>query len=143
MRIEGFKQAMKDAGIENFNIVGDAFSIENGFLETKMILQNKIRPTAIFTLSNTIAMGCLKALKEENVGIPQDISLITFDNHLYLDLLSTPITSVAQPVETICKLALKNLTSTLSKEEGTTVSQVLLKPEIKYRESIARLNIIV
>jgi LacI family transcriptional regulator len=142
MRVEGFKQAMKDAGIGNFNIVGDAFSIENGFLETKMVLQNKIRPTAIFTLSNTIAMGCLKALKEENVRITQDISLITFDDHLYLDFLATPITSVAQPVEMICKLAVKNLISALSNEEESIVKQVILKPEIKYRESISRLNII-
>ena len=143
MRVEGFKQAMRNAGIENFNIVGDAFSLENGFLETKLVLQNKIRPTAIFTLSNTIAMGCLKALKEENVRITQDISLITFDDHLYLDFLATPITSVAQPVESICKLAVKNMISTFSKEEKRTVYQVILKPEIKYRKSISRLNTIV
>ncbi|MDO5977517.1 LacI family DNA-binding transcriptional regulator [Flavivirga spongiicola] len=143
MRIKGFKQAMKDAGIDDFKVVGDAFSSENGYLETKMLLQNKIRPTAIFTLSNTIAMGCLKALKEENIRIPQDISLITFDDHLYLDYLATPITSVAQPVEIICKLAMKNLMSALSNKEEKTIKQVILKPEIKYRESVSRINIIV
>jgi LacI family transcriptional regulator len=138
-RVKGFKQAMKDAGIENFKVVGDAFSIENGFTETKMLLQNKVRPTAIFTLSNTIALGCLKALKEENIRIPQDISLITFDDHLYLDFLATPITSIAQPVEAICKIALKHLMSNL-KEKEKTVKQVILKPEIKYRESIANIK---
>lgn len=139
LRVKGFKQAMKDAGIENYNVVGDAFSLENGYSETKMLLQNKVRPTAIFTLSNTIAMGCLKALKEENLRIPQDISLITFDDHLYLDFLATPITSIAQPVEAICKIALKNLISNLS-EKGKTVKQVILKPEIKYRESISNIK---
>lgn len=140
-RVEGFKQAMMDAGIENFKVVGDAFSLENGFLETKMLLQNKIRPTAIFTLSNTIAMGSLKALKEENIKIPQDISLITFDDHLYLDYLTTPITSIAQPIEVICKLAIKNLIYALdNKEKDRTVKQIILKPEIKYRESVSRIN---
>ena len=139
LRVKGFKQAMKDAGIENFKVVGDAFSVENGYSETKMLLQNKVRPTAIFTLSNTIAMGCLKALKEENIRIPQDISLITFDNHLYLDFLATPITSIAQPVEAICKIALKNLISNLNEKEKT-VKQVILKPEIKYRESISNIK---
>lgn len=139
LRVKGFKQAMKDAGIENFKVVGDAFSIENGFSETKILLQNKVRPTAIFTLSNTIAMGCLKALKEENLRIPQDISLITFDDHLYLDFLATPITSIAQPVEAICKIALKNLMSNLNEKERS-VKQVILKPEIKYRESISNIK---
>ncbi|MHB1107207.1 MAG: LacI family DNA-binding transcriptional regulator [Lutibacter sp.] len=139
LRVKGFKQAMKDAGIENFKVVGDAFSVENGYSETKILLQNKVRPTAIFTLSNTIAMGCLKALKEENIRIPQDISLITFDDHLYLDFLATPITSIAQPVEAICKIALKNLMSNLNEKERT-VKQVILKPEIKYRESISNIK---
>ncbi|MBK8516131.1 MAG: substrate-binding domain-containing protein [Saprospiraceae bacterium] len=138
-RVKGFKQAMKEAAIENFKVVGDAFSIENGFTETKMMLQNKVRPTAIFTLSNTIALGCLKALKEENIRIPQDISLITFDDHLYLDFLATPITSISQPVEAICKIAIKHLMSNINEKEKT-VKQVILKPEIKYRESVSNIK---
>lgn len=141
MRVKGFKQAMKNAGIEDFKVVGDAFSFENGYLETKMLLQNKVRPTAIFTLSNTIAMGCLKAIKEENLRIPQDISIITFDDHLYLDYLATPITCVAQPIDVICKLAMKNLMSTLINKEKSSVKQVILKPEIKYRKSVSNINI--
>jgi LacI family transcriptional regulator len=138
MRVNGFKHAMKNAGIENYKIVGDAFSIENGYLETKMLIQNKTKPTAIFTLSNTIAMGCIKALKEENIRVPQDVSIITFDDHIYLDYLATPITCVAQPVETICKLALKNLKFIINNEKENTLKQVVLKPTIIYRESIAK-----
>lgn len=140
LRIKGFTSAMNEAGLKSLRIVGDEFSVENGFLETKILLQNEIRPTAIFTLSNTIALGCLKALKEENVRIPQDISIITFDDHLYLDYLATPITSVVQPVESICKLAMKYLISTLNNEDVETSKQVILKPEIKHRESISRIN---
>jgi LacI family transcriptional regulator len=140
LRVKGFKQAVSEAGIQNFKVVGDEFSVENGYLETKLLLQNKNRPTAIFTLGNTIAMGCLKALKEENIRIPEDISLITFDDHLYLDYLATPITSIAQPVEVICKLAMKFLISILNKEEERSVKQVILKTEIKYRKSVSRIE---
>jgi LacI family transcriptional regulator len=140
LRVKGYKNAMNEAGISNFKVVGDEFSVENGFLETKILLQNEIRPTAIFALSNTIALGCLKAFKEENVRIPQDISLITFDDYLYLDYLATPITSVAQPVEVICKLALKYLTSIINNESEPSIKQIILKPEIKHRESIARIT---
>lgn len=140
MRVKGFTHAMKEAGLQNFKIVGDAFSTENGYLETKLLLQNKNKPTAIFTLSNTIAMGCIKALKEENILIPQDISIITFDDHIYLEYLATPITCVAQPIETICKLAIKNLTYIIENDEKNTLKQVILKPTIKYRESITRIT---
>lgn len=140
LRVKGYNRAMNEAGLKNSRIVGDEFSVENGFLETKILLQNKIRPTAIFTLSNNIALGCLKALKEENIRIPQDISIITFDDHLYLDYLATPISSVAQPVDAICKLAMKYIISILNNKAEETAKQVILKPEIKHRESISRIS---
>jgi LacI family transcriptional regulator len=141
LRVKGFKHAMNEAGIEDtINVVGDDFSIQNGFLETKMLLQKKERPTAIFTLSNTIAMGCIKALKQDNIRIPEDISIITFDDHEYLDYLATPITSIAQPVEDICKIVTKSLLSKLNKQKTDTITQVILKPEIKHRESISKIN---
>jgi LacI family transcriptional regulator len=141
LRVKGFKYAMKEAGIaDTMNVVGDDFSIQNGFLETKMLLQKKERPTAIFTLSNTIAMGCLKALKQENILIPEDISIITFDNHENLDYLATPITSIAQPVEDICKIATKYLLSKLNDQKADTITQVILKPEIKHRKSITKID---
>jgi LacI family transcriptional regulator len=140
LRINGFKKTMQEAGNENIRIVGDDFSVQNGFLETKLLLQWNERPTAIFTLSNTIAMGCLKALKEENIRVPEDISIITFDDHPYLDFLATPITSIAQPIEHICKIALRYLFSRLNEEEDIIVNQVILKPEMKLRESVKRIT---
>ena len=138
LRIKGFKDAMEESGISNYSIVGDEYSVQNGYLETKLLLQQKERPTAIFTLSNTIAMGCLKAFKEENIRIPKDISLITFDDHPYLDYLATPLSCIAQPVNDISKIAIKFLFSRLNDHEMKT-QQVLLKPKIKFKESVKRI----
>jgi LacI family transcriptional regulator len=140
LRVKGYKHVMKEAGINKVRVVGDDFSVQNGFLETKLLLQWKERPTAIFTLSNTIAMGCLKALKEENIRVPEDISLITFDDHPYLDFLATPITSIAQPVEDMCKIAIKCLFSRMQNTEDLITDKVILKPEIKIRESVNRIT---
>jgi LacI family transcriptional regulator, galactose operon repressor len=139
LRVNGFKKTMQEAGNKNIRIVGDDFSVQNGFLETKLLLQWKDRPTAIFTLSNTIAMGCLQALKEENIRVPKDISLITFDDHPYLDFLATPITSIAQPIEHICKIALRYLFSRIEENGESMTNQVILKPELKIRESVKRI----
>ncbi|MFO7257423.1 MAG: LacI family DNA-binding transcriptional regulator [Bacteroidota bacterium] len=137
-RIEGFKDAMKEAGIEPFSITGNDFSEQNGYKETKLILHKRQRPTAIFALSTTIALGCIKAMREENVAIPDDISLITFDDHPFLDYLATPLTCISQPTRDICRMAIKHLFFKLeNKEIGE--KQVLLKPELKYRKSVRNL----
>ena len=136
LRVNGFTETMRKAGIDTIQIVGDDFSVQNGFLETKLLLQWKKRPTAIFTLSNTIAMGCLQALKDEKIRVPEDISIITFDDHPYLDFLATPITSIAQPIEHICKIALRYIFSRLEDNGESINNQVILKPEIKIRESV-------
>ena len=139
LRVKGFIDAMKESGIDNYNVVGDDFTVQNGYLETKLLFQQNERPTAIFTLSNTIAMGCMKALKEENLRIPNDVSLITFDDHPYLDYLSTPLSCIAQPVSDISKIALKFLFSRI-KNKDTKTNQVLLKPTMKIKESVRRIN---
>lgn len=135
LRVKGFVDALAEAGINKYSIVGDDFTLQNGYLETKLLLQQKDKPTAIFALSNTIAMGCMKALKEENKKIPHDISLITFDEHPYLDYLSTPLSCVAQPVSDISKIATKFLFSKINNKE-IKINQILLKPEINLKESI-------
>lgn len=138
-RVKGFKEAMEKANLNTYDVVGDDFTVQNGYLETKLILQKKTQPTAIFALSNTIAMGAIKAIKEEGLRIPEDISIITFDDHPYLDFLSTPLTCVAQPVDDISKIAIKFLLTKLKNEDEIKTNQVLLKPTIKFKDSVQRI----
>lgn len=135
LRIKGFKEALEGSGVKNYSIVGDDFTIQNGYLETKLLLQQKVRPTAILTLSYPIAMGCLKALKEENLRIPEELSIITFDDHPYIDYLSTPLSCVSQPVTDIIQIAVKFLISKLEKKD-MHLPKVLIKPKIIIRDSI-------
>ena len=139
LRVKGFKNAMEEAGFHDYIVTGDDFSFQNGYLETKLLFHQKQIPTAIFTLSNTIAMGCIKALKEMNIRIPEDISLITFDEHPYLDYLETPLSCIAQPVNDISKIAVKFLFLQINKEEGNRNKQVLLKPQMILKKSVRRI----
>jgi len=130
---------MEESGLHNYIVTGDDFSLQNGYLVTKLLFHQKQIPTAIFTLSNTIAMGCMTALKEMNFRIPEDISLITFDDHPYLDYLETPLSCIAQPVNDISKIAVKFLFSQINKE-GNRNKQVLLKPQMKLRKSVKKVS---
>lgn len=138
-RVLGFTDALREAGIDSTDISGNDFSVQNGYLETKLLLQKKEKPTAIFAFSNTIALGCLKALKEADLTIPDDISLITFDDHPYLEHLSTPLSCITQPESDIASLAIRFLFALLENDDLKT-GQVLLKPELKVRSSVCRIN---
>lgn len=134
-RVKGFMDAMAGSGLTSFTVTGDDFSEQNGYLETKLLLRQKKKPTAIFTFSNTIAMGCIKALKEENVKIPEEISLITFDDNPYLDYITPPLTCISQPAENICKIAVKILFSQIIDKEDE-FRQIFLKTNLIIKESV-------
>lgn len=138
-RVKGFLDAMNDAGLTSYSVTGDAFSERNGYLETKLLLQEKVRPTAIFAFSNTIAMGCIKALKEDKIRIPDDISLITFDENPYLNYISPPLTCIEQPVEYICETAVRILFSNIL-GQNNDIKQIFLKTNLIIKESVKNIK---
>lgn len=136
-RLEGYRHALKQADMEDLSIiVGNEFSIQNGYMETKLLLNNSERPTAIFALSNTIGLGAIKAIREAGLKIPEDISLVSFDNNIYLDYLVPSITRVSQMVDEMGKLSVKLLYDSIVNHR-TIRSQIELSPEMILRESVA------
>lgn len=139
-RIAGYKAAMTDAGLEdNILVVGNEFSLQNGYLETKLLLNRSPRPTAMFTLSNTIALGAIKAIREAGMKIPEDISLIAFDNNIYMDFLTPPISRISQPVEDMAKLAVKLLFESIESHNRIN-TKLELAPDFISRESVKKLE---
>lgn len=136
-RVSGFNKAMEIAGHEA-KVVGDAFSIENGYKETKLLLQGQVMPTAIFGLSNTICLGALRAIKEKSLRIPEDISIICFDDNFYLDYVTPQITRIGQNVDEMGRLAVKVMMEKINDYDGTISPQVELSTYVILKESISR-----
>lgn len=135
-RVAGYIEALRRHGLEDKAvIVGNEFSLQNGYLETKLLLGRKPRPTAIFALSNTIGLGAIKAIREAGLKIPDDISIISFDNNIYMDYLTPPVSRVSQPVEEMAKLATKLLFESIESKKYTNI-QLELSPELISRDSI-------
>lgn len=130
-RVRGYLDAMEESGLGSLaEVVGDDFSIQNGYLETKLLLERKDRPTAIFALSNTISLGVLKAVRETGLDIPEDISLLAFDDYAYMDYLNPPLTRISQPVEDMAKLATKLLFDRIGGNGAVITSQIKLAPTL-------------
>ena len=111
----------------------------------KILQSNYPKPTAIFAFSNLIALGAVKAMRENNMNFPNDISMVAFDNDQpLLEYLATPITTVAQQTDEIGQIAFKLLmTSINNNEEKSEVFDkepkiVTLHTKLIKRESVAR-----
>lgn len=136
-RVQGYLDALRQAGLQEEAIItGDAFSLENGYRQTKLAVDGPDRPTAIFALSNTILLGAVKAIRESGLRIPEDISVVSFDDNPYLDFLVPAITRIGQPVEEIGKTAVRLLLESI-REEVRCRTQLQLPPERIVRDSVA------
>ena len=135
-RVRGYREALHDFGLDDRAVVsGSDFSIQNGYIEAKLALAEPEPPTAIFALSNTILLGTMKAAEEAGLRIPDDLSVISFDNYTYLDFLSPAITRVNQPIEEMGILAIKMLLQMI-RDNRANHSQILLPPTITVRDSV-------
>lgn len=139
-RVQGYCDAMSKAGLkDNINVRGNDFSTQNGYIETKLSLMSGNPVTAIFALSSTILLGSLKAVHEQGLNVPQNISMVSFDNNLFLDYLNPTITRICQPIEYLGIVAVKMLMDSILGKE-ISQSSILLPPTIAYGASIARVD---
>jgi len=141
-RVQGFIQALADQGIkadENY-IVGNDFRKENGYVETKLLLNQENKPTAIFSMSDLITLGALEAIYEQKLSIPEDISIISFDDIDFAPFLKAPLTAVKQPKELMGQVAVKILISDIKNKCKTKKQKIILKPELIIRKSVRSLK---
>lgn len=136
-RVRGYREALREYGLEGYiRVSGEDFSVQNGYLETKLLLNEPAIPSAIFTLSNTILQGAIKAIRESGLRIPQDISIISFDNNTYLDYLDPAVTRISQPTDEIGTLAVKILMESISGEKSGN-AQIQIPPKLIVCNSVA------
>lgn len=89
-------------------------------------------------MSNLILLGAVKAVHESGLRIPDDISVISFDDNLLFNYLDPAITCIGQPTEEIGSLAVKLLIRAI-REPETTASRVHLPPSLVVRRSVRNL----
>ncbi|WP_374577843.1 LacI family DNA-binding transcriptional regulator [Phenylobacterium sp.] len=101
-RLTGVKAATARHGESDaLQIVTGDFSIESGVRETLALLDEEVRPTAIFCFSDEMAMGALEAIRRRGLRCPQDVSLVGFDDIRFAQYLDPQLTTVSQPMDQI------------------------------------------
>jgi DNA-binding LacI/PurR family transcriptional regulator len=141
-RLRGYQDALHNHGIplDESLIVGRDFRRENGYIETKFLLQSSRPPTALFTTSDLITLGALQAIAEEGMEIPRDISVIAFDDIESASFFRCPITAIAQPKENIGEMAIKLLIDQIRSQEKFEPRHIVLRPSLIVRDSVRTLS---
>jgi LacI family transcriptional regulator len=138
-RVRGFGDTLRAHGLgDRIVVTGEDFSVQNGYLETKLALAQAERPTAIFALSNLILLGVVKAVHESGLRIPDDISVVSFDDNMLFNYLDPAITCIGQPTDEIGTLAVKLLIRAV-REPGAAPSHLHLPPSLIIRRSVRNL----
>ncbi|MHB8277233.1 MAG: LacI family DNA-binding transcriptional regulator, partial [Candidatus Humimicrobiaceae bacterium] len=139
MRFKGYHQALKENNIKfikEYCPRANKFSYSGGYNAMNKILNFKDKPTAILTFDDIAGIGAMKAITDKGFLVPDDFSLIGFDNILIDDYLETTLSSITFPAETIANEALKIFFYKLSDKRKPN-KKIVLKPILKIRDSIS------
>lgn len=137
-RLEGYKKALADNNIdydEKLVVVG-RYSSDFGYESMKKTTIDS-DVTAIFCGNDLIAIGAMNALKEKNISIPADISIVGFDDIFISSLLTPSLTTVRQPSYAIGQLAVEKLINILEGKENLN-SKLEIKLELIVRDSTCK-----
>jgi LacI family transcriptional regulator len=145
-RTEGFRQALAEAGItvQPQLIAEGDYTHRSGYLAMKKILASGQPFTALFAQNDRMAIGAISALHEIGQHVPEDISVVGYDDIPEAEFANPPLTTIRQPMEAVGAAAARLLIKMVEDSESS-VEQVLFDTELVWRASVApcQLNIAV
>ena len=138
-RLQGYLQALKRAGIRpDPSLIREGnFKQDSGRQLAQELLRLVPPPTALFCTNNLMTVGALQSVNEQKVRIPQDLSLVGYDDMEWWTLTHPPLTTVGQPVYDLGREALRLLLDQIGKPGRRRPHRIILKPELLVRESCA------
>lgn len=138
-RLQGYKKALLEHHIpihEDYIVEGN-YRFNGGYEAAKHLVNSDV--TAVFSCNDMMALGYMKYIYEEGLHIPEDYSLVSYDNQLYHFNLGVALSAVDQDVEELgvvaCELLMKRI-----QEPKSQIENRILKPKLVLKESVKKLN---
>lgn len=138
-RFKGFKHAIQKAGgeFQQSMLLKGGFERDMAFLATKRYLQSgQPLPDAVFASNDQSAIGCCRALRDANIRVPEDISVIGCDDIELCELLDPPLTTIGTNFQNQGKIAIDTLMEMMKK--NNTGEIVKIESRLKIRKSCAK-----
>lgn len=147
---QGYRRALGEHGIparDDFILLSETeeellqgtYEFENGKRLASMFLKLQRKPTAILAINDLTACGIMLGLIAGGMKVPEDVSVVGFDNIELSGMVNPPLTTVSQPAFETGRLACRMLLDGMESENAEDVS-VVLQPKLVVRDSVRRLN---
>lgn len=131
-RYDGFRQALRDHGIPlaDAMVQDGGFTFEGGLRAAERLLEAAPETTAVFAAADEMAIAVISAAAGRGIAVPEELSVIGYDNLKLAEMSNPPLTTVAQPLQEMGGLAARKLIAQL--DSGiTAASEVALHTVIE------------
>ncbi|WP_226654869.1 LacI family DNA-binding transcriptional regulator [Pseudalkalibacillus hwajinpoensis] len=135
-RLKGYRQALlaNDIAIESVLIQEGDHTYESGYNQMNKFLALEKPPTAIFAANDSMAMGAIKAVKDQNMKVPEDVAVVGFDNIQFSEIFEPALTTIAQPLIEMGKQSMELLLKQI-KGDSLKKKQLVLDTKLIIRDS--------
>jgi LacI family transcriptional regulator len=138
-RINGYINALQDYGLEvNEDIIKyGEFGFKDGIICMNELLKEKGKFTAIFATSDEMAIGALSVMHKNKIQVPEEISIIGYDNTLLSQMSNPSLTTIAQPLYEMGEKAMERILRIL--ETGKCEDNIILPHKVVERDTVKSL----
>lgn len=142
-RLRGYRSAFveRDLPVDSSLEFKGKFTEVSGYETTREVLLLKNRPTAIFAFNDSMAIGAIKAIREEGLKIPADISVCGFDDIPVAKFLSPSLTTVCVPIHDLGVMAVNRIFDRLQKKTKGAAAHMFVSTTLSIRNSCKKINI--
>jgi LacI family transcriptional regulator len=142
-RLAGWKMSMEEHSLfkEEYIFWGD-FSIDSGYEMMKKVFDRIGMVDAVFACNDLIALGAIQAIEEKEYKIPDDISIIGFDDIYLSRFLKPPLTTVRQPAYKMGKIAAETLLDRINGLKEKSPKKIVVEGDLIIRRSVKKKEII-
>jgi DNA-binding LacI/PurR family transcriptional regulator len=139
-RWQGIVEVARDFGLTiqpelTIQLEKDLTSPELGYPVVQQLLAHRRRFTAVISFNDVAAIGCIRALHDSGLRVPQDVSVVGFDDIKEAAFQTPSLTTIRQPLQKMGELAVDLLLQQLTASATKTPAQVAAEPELVVRES--------
>jgi LacI family transcriptional regulator len=137
-RVNGYQAALAGAGVlpSPALVSRGNFEMADGYTAAKQLLELDDPPTAIFASNDNMAIGAMRAATERGVRVPEDLSVVGFDDSELARIVTPALTTVRQPLEEMGRMAVSLLSRLIDGQRVETL-RVELATRLVVRQSTA------
>ena len=131
LRLEGYLHALEKHGIEPDPAlicrpisIQKTYTYENGYQRTVDLIRSGTKFDAIFAIADSIAIGCLRALRDQGIRVPEDVAVIGFDGLEIGHYLTPALSTLQQPVDEMAEASMHALLGLLEEREKEVAAKL-------------------